>query len=638
MILVDGEKYACQQCIRGHRSSTCKHIKRPLVLVRSRGRPLTDSFQRIAIFAEEIQDEDEKKKVLDKEKNPGNNLLAAKRVEKREASCCNKPNSKSSSTQSCCASKEPVNLKEVKKVSENPSVKTNCSCCATGAASSSCKKHSSPVYVLKASKRQVYNVEKDSLRLLDPVVEIPNSKVGLDIIQKVSKNKKMYSCRDKRIKEELIRSVVYPTKHTPNSSCCSNKNITELKQLNLGKDGNSADANNTPFVYQFQLSMNKPNKLSIDKKSANRITPEVNIIDPNFSSLKQKVDVDDLGQFSPGSSEFEYPSNIIRSSANAFEFVSAPSYSSTSNNGSAEIPNSTLPDISNSLLYDLYIAESCTVPGSCSCEAESCACPDCTEHGKYRNSSLTVKQQFEEYPFPINDAPSSADNTSHKEIHGIRPYGKVEMQPSSVPLFEQTFLKVLGSQVIEESRQNPLGIPEENNSPNTEMDECYCEPDQCCCYNCIEHGIINGIRISDGVCIAEGERSSPQEIQLLASQFPLYANSPTSSSRSTPAVMSASESEEYLKNTFPSNLMETRINASNNSADSNHLVKESVPDREQWMRYHNNMYACHIDNAHDFIQEGNGYKTLNPSTDGNASGHPASVNSQDETIRTLLNH
>lgn len=39
MIIYNGDKYACISCIRGHRSSTCKHTARMLVKVRTRGRP-----------------------------------------------------------------------------------------------------------------------------------------------------------------------------------------------------------------------------------------------------------------------------------------------------------------------------------------------------------------------------------------------------------------------------------------------------------------------------------------------------------------------------------------------------------------------------------------------------------------------
>ncbi|GAA5986965.1 hypothetical protein JCM10908_000971 [Rhodotorula pacifica] len=41
MVLVDGVKYACQQCIKGHRSSKCTHSTRPLTEIRKKGRPAT---------------------------------------------------------------------------------------------------------------------------------------------------------------------------------------------------------------------------------------------------------------------------------------------------------------------------------------------------------------------------------------------------------------------------------------------------------------------------------------------------------------------------------------------------------------------------------------------------------------------
>ncbi|KAK9455307.1 hypothetical protein V1511DRAFT_345973 [Dipodascopsis uninucleata] len=50
MLIVDGEKYACMRCIRGHRSSTCKHKGRPLVQVRKRGRPVSSCNHRLAIL------------------------------------------------------------------------------------------------------------------------------------------------------------------------------------------------------------------------------------------------------------------------------------------------------------------------------------------------------------------------------------------------------------------------------------------------------------------------------------------------------------------------------------------------------------------------------------------------------------
>lgn len=39
MVVVDGTKYACQRCIRGHRVSGCNHYKEELHIVKRKGRP-----------------------------------------------------------------------------------------------------------------------------------------------------------------------------------------------------------------------------------------------------------------------------------------------------------------------------------------------------------------------------------------------------------------------------------------------------------------------------------------------------------------------------------------------------------------------------------------------------------------------
>ena len=62
MILIDGVKYSCIECIRGHRSSLCRHHARPLLQVRAKGRPNVHANgnpnHRIAVFAEEIDNND----------------------------------------------------------------------------------------------------------------------------------------------------------------------------------------------------------------------------------------------------------------------------------------------------------------------------------------------------------------------------------------------------------------------------------------------------------------------------------------------------------------------------------------------------------------------------------------------------
>ncbi|ORZ00641.1 copper fist DNA binding domain-domain-containing protein [Syncephalastrum racemosum] len=41
MVFCDGVKLACLSCIRGHRSSSCNHLDRPLLEVRKKGRPIS---------------------------------------------------------------------------------------------------------------------------------------------------------------------------------------------------------------------------------------------------------------------------------------------------------------------------------------------------------------------------------------------------------------------------------------------------------------------------------------------------------------------------------------------------------------------------------------------------------------------
>ncbi|KAG9226882.1 hypothetical protein CCMSSC00406_0003445 [Pleurotus cornucopiae] len=40
-VLVDNKKYACETCIKGHRSSSCQHTDRPLFEIKRKGRPVT---------------------------------------------------------------------------------------------------------------------------------------------------------------------------------------------------------------------------------------------------------------------------------------------------------------------------------------------------------------------------------------------------------------------------------------------------------------------------------------------------------------------------------------------------------------------------------------------------------------------
>jgi len=41
MVYVNDKKFACESCIKGHRSSSCQHSERPLFEVKKKGRPVS---------------------------------------------------------------------------------------------------------------------------------------------------------------------------------------------------------------------------------------------------------------------------------------------------------------------------------------------------------------------------------------------------------------------------------------------------------------------------------------------------------------------------------------------------------------------------------------------------------------------
>ncbi|KAL0080068.1 copper fist DNA binding domain-containing protein [Phycomyces blakesleeanus] len=40
-MIINGSKFACGTCIKGHRSSHCSHTDRPLFKIRKKGRPVS---------------------------------------------------------------------------------------------------------------------------------------------------------------------------------------------------------------------------------------------------------------------------------------------------------------------------------------------------------------------------------------------------------------------------------------------------------------------------------------------------------------------------------------------------------------------------------------------------------------------
>lgn len=451
MILVEGDKYACEQCIRGHRSSTCKHIKRRLVLVRSRGRPLTDSTRRIAIMAEQLP--------------PGKvkveNAPSSRKSTKNHDSCCGNHNSDSDCDHgrrrtkcSCCAraslrAQRSCGSSCSKCSSSSPSTATSSSSSSsssfnasassqTSAGSCGCDSKNS-VFILKASTRRVYNVDKSSLKLLDPVAEVPTKQVGLELIHNLSKmnhhGKPM--CRSKNFKTGEILMDFHRPGVSSMGSCCGESRVSKPGQGNCRccaakKVGKLRKLQNNP------LSFAPPQDIHPIKTEASSSVP------------------------------------------------------------SAQPTPEAQP-------YDLFLADFCSVPGTCTCDPDNCQCPNCTEHNVHaKTQKFTIEELFDQCNVsgvnsqPVDSSTVLADGITSSfsaPNNNVISFGQVGVQ--KVPLDTEA---QINNSLTNLDRSILNGSSPD--STNDSVSECLCEPDECACYNCEAHGIVNGIRLSDGVRVS----------------------------------------------------------------------------------------------------------------------------------------
>ncbi|ODV83742.1 hypothetical protein CANARDRAFT_9306 [[Candida] arabinofermentans NRRL YB-2248] len=479
MILVEGEKYACEQCIRGHRSSTCKHMKRPLVLVRSRGRPLTDSTQRIAIVAEEVDniqnDTVKKEDIVDAAVSrttavtpPSSTSCCGSKVLKKEPDADDKP---------CQASVKSVTTCKHQGCSSTntPSLGSDSSSSLTLESSSlpaddddddeGCSNGTkdNAVILLKVSKRQVFNVSKRSLKLLEPVLDIPNNEVGMELIHMVSKTRKKHG------------------KHH-----CKSKNLMEKSKVRTQevttKDARSLrDSLALPRTYLEAVQSMKSNPSTHIPADMNYPTAHPSVPQSNYS--------------------YQFPIQQ--------NFHQEPQRQSSQDNSFS----------GESVLYDMFLADSCTVPGTCSCNPDKCTCEGCVVHRQ--KNEITDSQSINSKPLASIYNPSNIelkyptnqqyiDNVTHYPI----PIGHAHIQ-SMVPLFEQNFKRML----LDNGNDGNFDSSSSVSTSSASLPECCCTEDDCACYDCELHGIYEGIRLKDGVRVANEPRDDSPTPQPMGSEL-----------------------------------------------------------------------------------------------------------------------
>jgi len=441
MILVDGDKYACVQCIRGHRSSTCKHSARPLVQVRGRGRPSLNAGHRIAVTESEVVLSRDEVTIQDsindgnytKQKQKQNQIKSASKNVETIASV--KPTKEqSSSSKSCCTKKIPTtpvaqppksccgsskqSSSIIHPAPKPPSPKNDPpSCCSTTHSECGCGKNG--VIMLRASKRQFVDVKNGNIDYVGPYNDALLNKFKLT---KINPSKRI--------------------KHTKGSSCSSRSNTNNklklLKQIKM----NEFDYKMTTNPYKNQLDP----ALSASYVSNNHLALGFPLSLPSLS---------------PCTSQPEIQSKQSQPQHRGFDqaFQEYQSQTSESHTSSVPPPMEPLQPQPQEKIYDVVYSSGCA--DECNCGPD-CNCPGCL---------------------------------IHRTNEELKEYGILDTSTSSTP--------------SEATRQSPSNYDLINLETIDEMllrdmfeEECFCNADDCCCYNCSKHGISEGIRLRDGIRVS----------------------------------------------------------------------------------------------------------------------------------------
>ncbi|VEU21420.1 DEKNAAC102428 [Brettanomyces naardenensis] len=330
-----------------------------------------------------------------------------------DCSCC-QPSTSSSASGSRTSGSSSPSASSASSASSSTSVTSASghSCCCRRTSGSA---DQSSVFILKASKRRLYNVEKSSLKLLDPVAEIPNNQVGLEIMH----------------------------------------NLTRLK-----KHGRSVCRSKNFLTGEMLMDFHKNDSAHVGK--------------PKHHSSK-----------------------------------STSCCSSRKSSASAEEPQ----------LYNLFLADLCTLPGTCTCDPTDCHCDDCVVHnGPLKDSKLDLQQQLDQCSLaPQQPVPSCCGQWQQQPNPPQLPLSQSQSDDAAKLFYPQdstdgvvSFGQVGVQPVLS---NNVFNSSPANSSTDVSTPECLCQPDECACYNCDAHGIVNGVRISDGVRVSSLEEL-PIDMQL----------------------------------------------------------------------------------------------------------------------------
>lgn len=360
MILVDGDKYACVQCIRGHRSSTCKHTLRPLVQVRGRGRPSLNAGHRIAVTESEL--------VMEKDQVTFQADLDKQGQAKAKTDV---------SHPSCCGNKKSTPVVDKK------------SCCASTGA---CNCDGNGVIILKASKRQFVDVKGGNLDYVGEYNEqsMKRFRVGMN------------AANQRRLEQ-----------HTPSSSChIGQANLRPLKTLQVNEIEAQIPLQLLKIEPKLEFELQHQRGFELDARSfsyPNTVDTKVSDISSGrfYDVFKSEgcADECDCG------AECACPGCLVHRSneeLRAYGLLESSTTASTPNdyNETRKEVRVHSPESHHPLQFINFqtmneVDFQGLLDGGCVCPAESCACHNCLKHGILNGVRQSDHLQVSSTPPPL---------------------------------------------------------------------------------------------------------------------------------------------------------------------------------------------------------------------------------------------
>ncbi|KAM9890885.1 hypothetical protein OXX79_011113 [Metschnikowia pulcherrima] len=448
MILIDNVKFSCSECIRGHRSTSCRHHMRPLLQVRAKGRPnplfpYGNKNYRIAVFAQEIDEESQSEESQCKT-TP---VVILKASDKQVIDL---------TSGQIMGPYDEVNRKKQTTPVIGPEDFVNTSgCCSPG--------------VSKVTKNCKCNQKK------------------------VSRQKILRSFINKRMTNPMVsrQATVSSNSDTPSKDLVSSQDLKSPSRLSPKEKslGTSVSEDLISMcgsqVGQKVMSSNSmaPSSKSCCSNKPAAPTPHVPRTESNYDMLQFAQSPQPTTEVLPRIADNKHPGSSVFSNQNESQ--------TSSRSGSGNDQG----------IFQVISVPSCSIPGTCSCSSD-CSCASCIVHN---NASVKPEDSFS---FLNNDSQYESNLILKSESHRYqterfarelpRDFGQYSSYLAHFAGYDTNpplFLSELQSEL--QTAQHESTEQQLANEFQPDLSPCACADDDCFCTNCETHGIIDGYKLDE---------------------------------------------------------------------------------------------------------------------------------------------